>query len=36
MSHFRAVLVVLFALAFTLSEALAALERRVSCYAAKR
>ena len=36
MSHFWAVLVVLFALAFTLSEALAALERRVSYYAAKR
>lgn len=30
MSHFWAVLVVLFALAFTVSEALAALERRVS------
>ena len=36
MSHFWAVLVVLFALAFTVSEALAALERRVSYYAAKR
>ena len=36
MSHFWAVLVVLFALAFTISEALAALERRVSYYAASR
>ena len=36
MSHFWAVLVVLFALAFTVSEVFAALERRVSYYAAKR
>ena len=36
MSHFWAVLIVLFALAFTISEVLAALERRVSYYAAKR
>ncbi len=36
MSHFWAVLVVLFALAFTISELLAALERRVSYYAASR
>ena len=36
MSHFWAVLIVLFALAFTISEALAALERRLSYYAAKR
>lgn len=36
MSHFWAVLVVLFALAFTISEFLAYLERRVSYYAAKR
>lgn len=36
MAHFWAVLVVLFALAFSISEALAALERRVSYYAAKR
>ncbi|MEZ5923798.1 MAG: ABC transporter permease subunit [Hyphomicrobiaceae bacterium] len=36
MSHFWAVLVVLFALAFTISEALAYLERRVAFYAAKR
>ncbi len=36
MGHFWAVLIVLFALAFTVSEALAALERRVSYYAAKR
>ena len=36
MSHFWAVLVVLFALAFAVSEVLAALERRVSYYAAKR
>lgn len=36
MSHFWAVLVVLFALAFTVSELLGALERRVSYYAAKR
>ena len=36
MSHFWAVLIVLFALAFTISEVLAALERRLSYYAAKR
>jgi NitT/TauT family transport system permease protein len=36
MSHFWAVLVVLFAMAFTMSEFLAYLERRVSYYAAKR
>ena len=36
MSHFWAVLVVLFALAFTISEVLAWLERRVAFYAAKR
>ena len=36
MSHFWAVLLVLFALAFTISEFLAYLERRVSYYAAKR
>ncbi|MBO6562279.1 MAG: ABC transporter permease subunit [Nisaea sp.] len=36
MAHFWAVLVVLFALAFTISEFLAYLERRVSYYAAKR
>ncbi len=36
MSHFWAVLIVLFALAFTVSELLASLERRVSYYAAKR
>lgn len=36
MSHFWAVLVVLFALAFTIAEFLAYLERRVSYYAAKR
>ena len=36
MSHFWAVLIVLFALAFTISELLAALERRLSYYAAKR
>jgi NitT/TauT family transport system permease protein len=36
MSHFWAVLIVLFALAFTISEFLAALERRVAYYAAKR
>lgn len=36
MSHFWAVLLVLFALAFALSELLAYLERRVSYYAAKR
>lgn len=36
MSHFWAVLIVLFALAFTLSELLAYLERRVSYYAASR
>ncbi|HMQ92819.1 MAG TPA: ABC transporter permease subunit [Amaricoccus sp.] len=36
MSHFWAVLLVLFAMAFALSELLAHLERRVSYYAAKR
>lgn len=36
MSHFWAVLIVLFTLAFTLSELLAYLERRVSYYAASR
>ncbi len=36
MSHFWAVLIVLFALAFTISEFLAYLERRVSYYADKR
>lgn len=36
MTHFWAVLLVLFALAFTISEFLAYLERRVSYYAAKR
>ena len=36
MAHFWAVLIVLFALAFTISELLAALERRVAYYAAKR
>ncbi|MBX2855591.1 MAG: ABC transporter permease subunit [Rhodobacteraceae bacterium] len=36
MAHFWAVLIVLFALAFTISELLAYLERRVSYYAAKR
>ncbi len=36
MSHFWAVLVVLFALAFTISELLAWLERQVAFYAAKR
>jgi NitT/TauT family transport system permease protein len=36
MGHFWAVLIVLFALAFTISELLASLERRVSYYAAKR
>jgi len=36
MSHFWAVLIVLFALAFTISEFLAFLERRVAYYAAKR
>lgn len=36
MSHFWAVLVVLFAMAFTISELLAYMERRVSYYAAKR
>ena len=36
MGHFWAVLIVLFALAFTISEILAYLERRVSYYAAKR
>ncbi|MGB5558601.1 MAG: ABC transporter permease subunit [Paracoccaceae bacterium] len=36
MAHFWAVLIVLFALAFSISEFLAFLERRVSYYAAKR
>jgi NitT/TauT family transport system permease protein len=36
MAHFWAVLIVLFALAFTISECLSYLERRVSYYAAKR
>ncbi|MCB2137129.1 MAG: ABC transporter permease subunit [Rhodobacteraceae bacterium] len=36
MAHFWAVLIVLFALAFTISELLAWLERRVAYYAAKR
>jgi NitT/TauT family transport system permease protein len=36
MAHFWAVLIVLFALAFTVSEVLAYLERRVSYYAASR
>lgn len=36
MSHFWAVLIVLFTLAFTISEFLAYLERRVAYYAAKR
>jgi NitT/TauT family transport system permease protein len=36
MSHFWAVLIVLFALAFTISEILAYLERRLGYYAAKR
>ena len=36
MAHFWAVLVVLFALAFTISEVLAYFERKVSFYAAKR
>jgi len=36
MSHFWAVLIVLFALAFTISEFLAYLERRVAYYAGKR
>lgn len=36
MAHFWAVLIVLFALAFMISEVLAYLERRVSYYAAKR
>ena len=36
MSHFWAVLVVLFAMAFTIAEFLAYLERRVAYYAAKR
>ncbi len=36
MAHFWAVLIVLFALAFTISEILAYLERRISYYAAKR
>jgi NitT/TauT family transport system permease protein len=36
MAHFWAVLIVLFAMAFTLSEVLAYLERRISYYAASR
>ncbi len=36
MSHFWAVLIVLFALAFTISELLAYMERKVAYYAAKR
>ena len=36
MSHFWAILLVLFAMAFTISEFLASLERRVSYYASKR
>jgi NitT/TauT family transport system permease protein len=36
MSHFWAVLLVLFALAFTISEFLAYLERRVAYYASVR
>ncbi|MBK0398233.1 ABC transporter permease subunit [Limibaculum sp. M0105] len=36
MTHFWAVLIVLFAMAFSISELLAYLERRVSYYAAKR
>lgn len=36
MGHFWAVLIVLFGLAFTISEVLAGLERRVAYYAAKR
>jgi NitT/TauT family transport system permease protein len=36
MSHFWAVLIVLFALAFTIAEFLAYLERRIAYYAAKR
>ncbi|SPH18182.1 Bicarbonate transport system permease protein CmpB [Defluviimonas aquaemixtae] len=36
MAHFWAVLIVLFALAFTISEVLAYIERRISFYAAKR
>ena len=36
MAHFWAVLIVLFAMAFTISETLSYLERRVSYYAAKR
>jgi NitT/TauT family transport system permease protein len=36
MAHFWAVLIVLFALAFTISEVLAYLERRFSYYASKR
>jgi len=36
MSHFWAVLLVLFGMAFTISEVLAYMERRVSYYAAKR
>ena len=36
MAHFWAVLIVLFAMAFTISEIFAYLERRVAYYAAKR
>ncbi len=36
MGHFWAVLIVLFALAFSISEFLGYLERKVSYYAAKR
>jgi NitT/TauT family transport system permease protein len=36
MAHFWAVLLVLFALAFTLSEVLAWMERRLSYYSSKR
>jgi NitT/TauT family transport system permease protein len=36
MKHFWAVLIVLFAIAFTLAELLAHLERRVEYYAARR
>jgi len=36
MSHFWAVLLVLFAMAFTISEFLAHLERKVEYYASKR
>jgi NitT/TauT family transport system permease protein len=36
MAHFWAVLIVLFGLAFSISEFFAYLERRVSYYAAKR